>query len=65
LVLKLSHPDPGSPSKRDEPKADPFTATVRASELTPGLDWFNFRPLSLVDLRGKLVMTSEQDDVKR
>jgi hypothetical protein len=34
----------------------PFAATVRAPEFPPGLEWFNSRPLTLHDLRGKLVV---------
>jgi hypothetical protein len=30
--------------------------TVRAPEFPPDLEWFNSRPLSLSDLRGKLVI---------
>jgi hypothetical protein len=30
--------------------------TVRAPEFPPDLEWFNSRPLSLADLRGKLVL---------
>lgn len=33
-----------------------FDAPVRAPEFSPGLTWFNSRPLSLRDLRGKLVL---------
>ena len=36
--------------------ANPFAGTVRAPELPPDLKWFNSRPLSLADLRGKLVV---------
>ena len=36
--------------------AAPFNATVRAPEFPSGLEWFNSRPLSLADLRGKLVL---------
>jgi hypothetical protein len=31
-------------------------ATVRAPEIPLGLEWINSRPLSLADLRGKLVI---------
>jgi len=34
----------------------PYSATVRAPEFPPDLEWFNTRPLSLADLRGKLVL---------
>jgi hypothetical protein len=34
----------------------PVTATVRAPEFPPGLEWFNSRPLTLEDVRGKLVL---------
>ncbi len=34
----------------------PFTATVRAPEFPQDLEWINSRPLSLSDLRGKLVI---------
>jgi hypothetical protein len=36
--------------------ASTLAATVRAPEFPPGLEWFNSRPLSLADLRGKLVI---------
>ena len=34
----------------------PFAATVRAPEFPTDLEWINSRPLSLADLRGKLVI---------
>ena len=34
----------------------PFAAIVRAPAFVPDLEWFNSRPLSLADLRGKLVL---------
>lgn len=34
----------------------PFAATVRAPEFSPNLEWINSRPLTLDDLRGKLVL---------
>jgi hypothetical protein len=34
----------------------PFAATVRAPEFPRDLEWINSRPLSLADLRGKLVI---------
>ena len=36
--------------------ASTLAGTVRAPEFPPGLEWFNSRPLSLADLRGKLVI---------
>jgi hypothetical protein len=33
-----------------------IAATVRAPEFPFGLEWINSRPLSLADLRGKLVI---------
>ena len=36
--------------------ASPFAGTVRAPEFPLGLEWINSRPLSLADLRGKLVV---------
>ena len=35
---------------------NPFAGTVRAPEFAPGLEWFNTRPLSIANLRGKLVI---------
>ena len=32
------------------------TSTLRAPEFPPDLEWFNSRPLSLTDLRGKFVL---------
>jgi len=35
----------------------PFAGTVRVPDFAPGLDWINVeRPLSLADLRGRLVI---------
>lgn len=36
--------------------ASSAAATVRAPEFPADLEWFNSRPLSLADLRGKLVL---------
>ena len=36
--------------------ASSYAGTVRAPEFPPGLEWFNSRPLSLFELRGKLVI---------
>jgi hypothetical protein len=36
--------------------ASSTAATVRAPEFPLDLEWFNSRPLSLADLRGKLVL---------
>ncbi len=36
--------------------ANPFASSTRAPEFPPDLEWFNARPLSLADLRGKLVL---------
>jgi hypothetical protein len=36
--------------------ASPYAGTVRAPDFSSGLEWFNSRPLSLADLRGKLVI---------
>jgi hypothetical protein len=33
-----------------------FAGAIRAPELPLGLEWINSRPLSLADLRGKLVL---------
>ena len=33
-----------------------IAGTVRAPEFPPALEWFNSQPLSLADLRGKLVI---------
>jgi hypothetical protein len=33
-----------------------FAGTVRAPEFPSGLAWFNTRPLTMTDLRGKLVI---------
>jgi hypothetical protein len=34
----------------------PFASTVRAPAFPPNLEWVNSRPLTLADLRGKLVL---------
>ena len=34
----------------------PYLGTVRAPNFAPGLDWLNSPPLTLADLRGKLVL---------
>ena len=34
----------------------PYAGPVRAPDFPSGLEWFNSRPLSLADLRGKLVI---------
>jgi len=36
--------------------ASSTAAIVRAPEFPPDLEWINSRPLSLADLRGKLVI---------
>ena len=36
--------------------ASALAATVRAPEFPSDLEWINSRPLSLADLRGKLVI---------
>lgn len=36
--------------------ASNFANSVRAPEFPPDLEWINSRPLSLADLRGKLVI---------
>ncbi len=36
--------------------ASTYAGTVRAPDFPSGLEWFNSRPLSLADLRGKLVI---------
>jgi hypothetical protein len=36
--------------------ASSTAATVRAPEFPTALEWINSRPLSLADLRGKLVL---------
>jgi hypothetical protein len=36
--------------------ASPIAFTVRAPEFSADLEWINSRPLSLTDLRGKLVI---------
>jgi hypothetical protein len=36
--------------------ATSFAGTVRAPEFPSALEWINSRPLSLADLRGKLVV---------
>jgi hypothetical protein len=33
-----------------------YAGTVRAPEFPAGLQWFNSRPLTMADLRGKLVI---------
>lgn len=33
-----------------------YAGTVRAPEFPAGLEWFNSAPLSMADLRGKLVI---------
>ena len=35
---------------------NPYAGTVRAPDFPPGLDWFNTPPLTMADLRGKLVI---------
>ena len=35
---------------------NPYAGTVRAPEFPAGLEWVNSRPLTLADLRGKLVL---------
>ena len=35
---------------------NPYAGTVRAPDFAPGLEWFNTAPLSMADLRGKLVI---------
>jgi hypothetical protein len=42
--------------REEAPMASSTAATVRAPEFPPDLEWFNSRPLSLADLRGKLVL---------
>jgi hypothetical protein len=36
--------------------ATSIAGTVRTPEFPPDLEWINSRPLSLADLRGKLVL---------
>jgi hypothetical protein len=36
--------------------ANLYAGTVRAPEFPAGFDWFNTPPLTLTDLRGKLVI---------
>jgi len=36
--------------------ASTYAGTVRAPDFPTDLEWFNSRPLSLADLRGKLVI---------
>jgi hypothetical protein len=36
--------------------ASTLAGTVRAPEFPPNLEWINSRPLTLADLRGKLVI---------
>ena len=35
---------------------NPYLGAVRAPDFTPGLELFNTAPLSMTDLRGKLVI---------
>jgi hypothetical protein len=35
---------------------DRYHGTVRAPEFSPGIDWLNTAPLTMAQLRGKLVI---------
>jgi hypothetical protein len=41
-------------TERTTPRA--YAGTVRAPEFPPGLDWIGSDPLTLADLRGRLVI---------
>ncbi len=43
-------------SLKVEKMVNPYAGTVRAPEFPAGLEWFNTPPLSMADLRGKLVI---------
>jgi thiol-disulfide isomerase/thioredoxin len=58
LLIVFIHPVPASAQTQQKPAADfTYLQSVKASDFPKGLDWLNTeRPLSLADLRGKVVV---------
>jgi hypothetical protein len=45
-----------STTQQETRMVDAYAGKVRAPDFPAGLEWFNSAPLSLADLRGKLVI---------